>query len=184
MKSKPGPDGVVVCPTILAETCNYCGKNGHWANEKYCQALRQDNLERDAREKARRREEYAEMKQARTAAIWDATPEKKPTTGKGILVRPNGYAGLSLEDSDDEPETEIAGATAASITWSSMAAKPIVLIPPEVKTTEGWTVITRENKYVKKPDNNPDPTPGEEEAMKILAERYTEGYFERDPSDW
>jgi hypothetical protein len=179
MKSKPGPDGVVVCPTILAEVCNYCGKNGHWANEKYCQALRQDNLERDAREKSRRREEYAEMKQARAAAMWEGTlSEKKPQTGKGILVRQTGYAGLSLEDSDDEPETEIARV------WSSMAAKPVVLIPPEVKTMEGWTVITREKKYVKQPDNNPDPTPGEEEAIKILAERYTEGYFDRDPSDW
>jgi hypothetical protein len=65
-----------------------------------------------------------------------------------------------------------------------MAAKPAIINPPEVKTIEGWTVITRTSKYVKKPDENPLPTMGEEEAMKILAERQADGYFDRDDENW
>lgn len=41
-KSVPGPNGITTCPTILAAVCNYCGQNGHWANEKFCSAMRKD----------------------------------------------------------------------------------------------------------------------------------------------
>jgi hypothetical protein len=41
-KSVPGANGIVVCPTILAASCNYCGQSGHWANEKYCSQMRAD----------------------------------------------------------------------------------------------------------------------------------------------
>lgn len=190
-RSRPGPDGVIVCPTILAARCSYCGENGHWANEKYCQALRQDNLERNVRDKARRREEYHEMKHARTAAIWEGTaPVKKPVETavfKKVLVQQNGFSGLSLDDSDDEDSVEepVKEPVKEPVsTWSSMAAKPAVLIPPEVKVKEGWTVITKNNKYVKKPDENPPLTMGEEEALKILSERSAAGYFDRDDENW
>lgn len=43
VKDKPGPDGVVVCPTLLAQECGYCHKKGH--TPKYCSRLK----DRDAR---------------------------------------------------------------------------------------------------------------------------------------
>ena len=183
-RSRPGPDGVIVCPTILASRCSYCGQNGHWANEKYCQALRQDNLEREQRDKARRRQE---VKEARTAAIWEGTvPTKKPVETavfKKVLVQQNRFSGLATDDSDDEDPVKEPVKEPVS-TWSSMAAKPAILIPPEIKVKEGWTVITKQNKYVKKPDENPPLTIGEEEALKILSERSAAGYFDRDDENW
>ena len=184
-RSKPGPDGVIVCPTILATLCSYCGENGHWANEKYCQALREDNLEREQRDKARRREV---AKDARTAAIWEGTSVKKPVETaafKKVLVQQNGFSGLSMDSDDEEEEEPVKEPVKEPVsTWSSMASKPAVLIPPEVKTIQGWTTITRKDKYVKKPDENPALTIGEEEAMKILNERAVAGYFDRDDENW
>ena len=216
-RSRPGPDGVIVCPTILATRCSYCGENGHWANEKYCRALREDNLEREQRDKAIRRQA---VKEARTAAIWEGTtPAKKPVESaafKKVFVQQNGFSGLAVDESDDDDDEPVKSPVEAPVkapvkspvkspmkapmkspveapvkapvkavpTWSSMAAKPAIINPPEVKTIEGWTVITRTSKYVKKPDENPLPTMGEEEAMKILAERQADGYFDRDDENW
>jgi hypothetical protein len=36
-KSSPGPEGVVVCPTILNAECGYCHEKGHWT--KFCKKL-------------------------------------------------------------------------------------------------------------------------------------------------
>jgi hypothetical protein len=125
-------------------------------------------LERNVRDKAIRREEYLEMKSARTAAIWEGTtPVKKPVETaafKKVFVQQNGFSGLSMDDSDDEETVEepVKEPVKEPVsTWSSMAAKPAVLIPPEVKVKEGWTVITKNNKYVKKPDENHALTRGE-----------------------
>ena len=38
IKNKPGPYGVVVCPTILNSECSYCHKKGHF--KKYCGVLK------------------------------------------------------------------------------------------------------------------------------------------------
>ena len=34
---------MVTCPTILEAECKFCFKRGHWANEKFCPALREKN---------------------------------------------------------------------------------------------------------------------------------------------
>jgi len=36
-KSRPGEDGVVVCPTILNTICTLCNQKGHWS--KYCKNI-------------------------------------------------------------------------------------------------------------------------------------------------
>jgi len=40
-KDKPGKDGVVVCPTILANDCRYCHKKGH--AKSHCPVLKEKN---------------------------------------------------------------------------------------------------------------------------------------------
>lgn len=37
VKDKPGPDGVVVCPTLLGQECKYCHEKGH--TPKFCPKL-------------------------------------------------------------------------------------------------------------------------------------------------
>lgn len=41
VKTKPGPDGVVVCPTLLAQECRYCHESGH--TPSCCKKLERDN---------------------------------------------------------------------------------------------------------------------------------------------
>ena len=41
VKDKPGPDGVVVCPTLLSQKCRYCHANGH--TPKFCPVLAEKN---------------------------------------------------------------------------------------------------------------------------------------------
>lgn len=38
VKDQPGPDGKVVCPTLLNQACRICGKNGHTSS--YCSQYR------------------------------------------------------------------------------------------------------------------------------------------------
>lgn len=40
-KDRPGPEGKVICPTILATECSYCHEKGH--TKRHCQKLRQRN---------------------------------------------------------------------------------------------------------------------------------------------
>jgi hypothetical protein len=54
VRSEPGPNGVIVCPTLLAQECRYCHKNGH--TPKYCPVLtekkdRENRQDRETRQK-------------------------------------------------------------------------------------------------------------------------------------
>ena len=48
VKDQPGPDGKVVCPTLLNQACRICGKNGHTSS--YCSQYR---AQRDDRREVR-----------------------------------------------------------------------------------------------------------------------------------
>ena len=54
VKDQPGPDGKVVCPTLLNQACRICGKNGHTSS--YCSQYR-------ARRDDRREVRYIEREQ-------------------------------------------------------------------------------------------------------------------------
>lgn len=61
VRSEPGPNGVVVCPTLLSQLCTYCGCAGHTVS--YCVALKKRS-NNDARsfekEKEKARIQHAE----------------------------------------------------------------------------------------------------------------------------
>ena len=192
-RSKPGPDGVIVCPTILSAQCNYCGLMGHWENERYCQALREDNFERDRREAAekknRRQQDIYEMKKARTDAIWNPAPLKAGGSNKPT----GGFAAL-LED--DEPQVvekkvkevkkketkEIAKEVAKEVakettSWASIATKPARLVPLVQPTLVGWTQLGLGQKFVYTPSVNIEK---QELAYQILDERRAAGHFDEE----
>ena len=54
IKSIPGPNGIVICPTILSSECKFCFQRGHWASEEYCPALRQ-------KKKQEKKEQYRQQ---------------------------------------------------------------------------------------------------------------------------
>lgn len=82
VKDQPGPDGRVVCPTLLAQKCLYCGVAGHTSS--YCPKKR--NLERERAE--HEREEYIKQKKANSGG-WETVGE----TGKP-KARIEGVASL------------------------------------------------------------------------------------------
>jgi hypothetical protein len=148
-KSSAGPNGVVVCPTILAASCNYCRKTGHWANEKFCPAMK-----RDIREKE---------KEVRIP-IAPGLPDNQ-SNNKGR------FAGLSVDDDSDDDEQLIGRKRErdvplpkAGVSWASMASQE-----PIPKPDKSVTI------YVSQKVNKPvELTAKEKEAFKILAERKRE----------
>ena len=79
-KSKPGPDGVVVCPIILAAVCQRCNKTGHFTD--HCKMKLKDE---GASKRPPERSSY---------------PCRKPTTA--TAVSNNRFAVLSCFDNDDD----------------------------------------------------------------------------------
>jgi hypothetical protein len=169
-KSAPGPAGVVCCPTILAAVCRYCGKNGHWANEKFCSTMRADA-------KNGRRFETVEKKR------FDVEKKKKPAADVSRQQQ-NAFAVLN-DDSDDDDEVVApmpavmpvvaAPLPKAGISWADMAKKPAVLVPREEEVVY----------YTQREDSRePIMTASEKEAYKILLERRESGYFDRERISW
>jgi len=123
-KTQPGDKGIVVCPTILAAKCNYCGENGHWANINYCAAMKYD-------EKIR-------------AKSHNKTPPKPPSP---TSTRPvSNVYGVLNADSDDEDDARPQNVSREvpkvvskvvpaplpkpGVAWAQMAKKaPVVSIP-------------------------------------------------------
>lgn len=69
VKDQPGPDGKVVCPTLLAQKCLDCGVAGHTSG--YCSNRRYLERERAKHE----REEYFKQKKASSGG-WETVGEK------------------------------------------------------------------------------------------------------------
>ena len=59
VKDQPGPNGKVVCPTLLNQACRICNQNGHTSS--YCSQYRN----RQVREEPRREERYIEREPRR-----------------------------------------------------------------------------------------------------------------------
>lgn len=60
VKDQPGPDGKVVCPTLLNQACRICHKTGHTSS--YCS---QYKSRRDYHEEPRREERYIDREEPR-----------------------------------------------------------------------------------------------------------------------
>lgn len=65
VKDQPGPDGKVVCPTLLNQACRICHKTGHTSS--YCSQYRsrRDYREEPRREEPRREERYIPREESR-----------------------------------------------------------------------------------------------------------------------
>jgi hypothetical protein len=89
VKSAPGPEGKVVCPTLLAQCCGYCGACGH--TPKFCPTLA---AQKTAEEKALKQAARKEAVEKREAAPKPAA--KKLTTSNNLFA--------ALDSDDEEPK--------------------------------------------------------------------------------
>ena len=91
VKSSPGPEGKVVCPTLLSQQCGYCGACGH--TPKFCPTL--------AAQKAA--EEKALKQAARKEAIEKREVAPKPAAAK----KPSSTNIFAALESDEEPKKQV-----------------------------------------------------------------------------
>ena len=68
VKDQTGPNGKVVCPTLLNQSCRICGKTGHTSS--YCSQYRN----RQVREEPRRQERYIEREPRREERYIEREP--------------------------------------------------------------------------------------------------------------
>ena len=95
VRDSPGPNGKVICPTLLSQKCRGCGINGH--TYKYCPSIKQ-NVKEDRQEQ---RWKQAEEKLAQSVK----EPQQKKEV-KEFVVKCGKYASILLSSSsDDEEET-------------------------------------------------------------------------------
>jgi hypothetical protein len=101
VRDSPGPNGKVICPTLLSQNCRGCGINGH--TYKYCPLIKQ-NMKEDRREQ---RWKQSEEKLVQSVKI----PQEKKEV-KEIVVKSGKYASIlmssSSDEEDDVPEKKIA----------------------------------------------------------------------------
>lgn len=91
VKTKPGPDGIVVCPTLLAQECRYCHESGH--TPSCCK-----KLERDNRERAKQDRECERAKRIEQARLQEDAKKSQTQAAKFC----GGFAALG-SDSDESP---------------------------------------------------------------------------------
>ena len=71
VKDQPGPNGKVICPTLLNQDCRICGKSGHTSS--YCSQYRRPV----AREEPRREERYIAREEPRREERYIAREEPR-----------------------------------------------------------------------------------------------------------
>jgi len=108
VKSEPGPNGKVVCPTLLAQECRFCFQGGHTAG--YCPVIA-------ANKKA---EEKSLRLAARREAV-EKTPAPKPTVAKKTA---NVFAALGSDSDSDEPVSKKVNTKSIIKSTKIVSAKP------------------------------------------------------------
>jgi len=96
VKSAPGPEGKVVCPTLLSQSCGYCGSCGH--TPKFCPTLAAEKAAEEKALKQAARRDALEKREAEKAATKPAASVKKPQSG---------FAAAFGSDSDSETEKKV-----------------------------------------------------------------------------
>jgi hypothetical protein len=130
VKSEPGANGVVVCPTLLAQGCGFCHEFGHTV--KYCMKLknREKNTKKIERRVDYQRSEHEVKKveqkvNSRFALLANDSDEcrlaKKPKS-----IKKESVVFPVLADVKVKPNTE----PNTKISYASMAAKPAIQMTP------------------------------------------------------
>jgi flagellar biosynthesis GTPase FlhF len=94
VRSEPGPNGKVVCPTLLSQSCKYCDGCGH--TPKFCPVLAAHKAAEEKALKQAALREIQEKKEAEKAAPKPAAAKKQS----------NVFAAL-CSDSDSESEKKV-----------------------------------------------------------------------------
>jgi hypothetical protein len=110
VKDQPGPNGKVVCPTLLNQACRICNKTGHTSS--YCPQYRSRREERYIEREPRREERYIEREPRREERYIEREPrreeryiEREPRREERYIDRGNSYDRLREDTERRERES-------------------------------------------------------------------------------
>jgi len=112
LKDRPGPNGKVICPTLLMTECRYCHEHGHF--KSHCPALEERKRDQQHSSKMRsasRKQKFEEgqwmtptvSKQLSEAIASDSLKRKSAVPQRSVVFATKSQF-AALDDSDDEEE--------------------------------------------------------------------------------
>ena len=109
LKSAPGPDGKLVCPTLLNQACLTCGEKGHTSS--YCkkQQERTKQQEQDNQQdkrRSRRRAAHEFMDEAPPQPQPQSEVELQSKKVPSYNPRNNSYGALHSEEPEPQTQTQ------------------------------------------------------------------------------
>jgi hypothetical protein len=117
VKSEPGPNGKVVCPTLLAQECRFCFQGGHTAG--YCPVIATNKKAEEKALKLAARREAIEKSQA-----------PKPSVAKKSA---NAFAALGSDSDSDEPVSKKVNKKSIINSTKIATVKPVAVAKPLAK---------------------------------------------------
>jgi len=113
LKDRPGPNGKVVCPTLLLTECRYCHEHGHF--KSHCPVLEERKRDKDSGTKERdaNRRQKLESGSWMTVAVSNQFDETNLVTKMqaNVITPVQKFTSQStfaaLDSSDDEEEVEM-----------------------------------------------------------------------------
>lgn len=120
-KSAPGPQGTVICPTILNNECSFCFDFGHFKSA--CPALAERNKQQKRTETQEKRVQF-----------------KEPPVQKQVSANRGGFSVLDDSDDDDKPVglkrtfsqvdlhkevKKVTKVASKDVEWPSLCSKPV-----------------------------------------------------------
>jgi len=189
-KSVPGPKGIVICPTILANECSFCYERGHFKSA--CPKL-------------------AEKEKMQKRVIQEKPQYKKKSEQPNIPVSRGGFSALANSDSDsdtvdrtigkkrkiEQPVKEawplLSGTQSVKVKPEKPTFAEIIAAPAPVKKEDtsrpnicGFTVLTKASD-VSKPVTAPvyyERNEAEKAAYARLSKSWADSDSEDEDEDW
>ena len=151
LKDTPGPEGKIICPTLLGLSCLCCNKNGHTAS--YCPLNKKMEKEEIVLE---RRSLYMEKEKAKATkgkksidqnpfSVLDVCSDKKQKKKKG--------SSRSKKTEEDGVQEVSSSPCLNVITYASVLKNPVVIsVPVEEKKTDLMLYVVSPKKQREKVD--------------------------------
>jgi hypothetical protein len=153
-KSVPGDKGIVTCPTILNAVCRFCGMKGHWADEKFCSAMRAENKRNRRSEYRREYDQKVVVKEPVSSNRYAMLVEEEDTT----VIAPASLASASLASASLAPAITVPApitTPVAGVSWAAMAGRPAPIPKPvEKPLAEGFVVLGSGYKHTERTEYN------------------------------
>jgi len=129
VKSAPGPEGKVVCPTLLSQSCGFCGACGH--TPKFCKVLAEQKVAEEKALKQAARREAVEKREAEKAK--PAQPSQKKQSS-------NIFDAFG-SDSDTETKPKVSKKVSKPEKMPAVMFKPATKAVKIVATTEEFPAL-------------------------------------------